>query len=197
TNPPTAAYAYGYVQSARAHNGMYTRGLGPAHHRAALHRDGRHPPHYPRSRSSRSSPSSLPPSSPARAHGDGKLMETVDYRYHDPPSRPRGAQQQKQQHHQQEALQRVLPPGFAIAAPALARSPAAVGATVSKCRFVGGSEEGDEEDEEDVQQKKVTAIHAVKVKRLGIMLSALRRACGLSKVAEKTSGRAINADMIV
>jgi len=134
-------------------------------------------------------------------------METVDYRYHDPPSRPyvswhegytlqrRGAQQQKQQHHQQEALQRVLPPGFAIAAPALARSPTAVGAAGSKCRFVGGSEEGDED--EDVQQKKVTAIHVVKVKRLDIMLSALRRACGLSKVAEKTSGRAINADMIV
>jgi len=135
-------------------------------------------------------------------------METVDYRYHDPPSRPyvswhegytlqrRGAQQQKQQHHQQEALQRVLPPGFAIAAPALARSPAAVGATVSKCGFVGGSE-GDEDEDEDVQQKKVAAIHVVKVKRLNIMLSALRRACGLSKVAEKTSGRAINADMIV
>jgi hypothetical protein len=109
------------------------------------------------------------------------MQETVDYRYHDPPSRPyvswhegytlqrRGAQQQKQQHHQQEALQRVLPPGFAIAAPALARSPAAVSATVSKCRFVGGSEESDED--EGVQQKKVTAIHVVKFKRLDVRIA--------------------------
>ncbi|KAH9991258.1 hypothetical protein BJV77DRAFT_1008482 [Russula vinacea] len=160
-NPPTPAYAYGYIQNVHAR-----RTHIPAH-RAAL--PGRHQP-YPRP--------SRPLPSPARAKvdaRDGKFMETVDYRYHDDPSsrpyvpwlegyalRGCGSQQLPQGQPQKQVQQELLPLDLTITKPALAQTPPAVATVVSKCGL-----------------KRMT-VDVVKSKRLDIALSALRRACGLS-----------------
>jgi len=122
-------------------------------------------------------------------------MKTVDYRYHDPPFRPyvpwhegytlrgRGAQQphRRQQHHQ---TQHALPLDFPISS--RAHTPPAVAAAVSKCEFIGGS---DDETDGVRRKKKTTSVDVVNIKRLDvrIMLSALGRACRLSKIASKGS----------
>ncbi|KAF8476711.1 hypothetical protein DFH94DRAFT_103683 [Russula ochroleuca] len=168
-NPPTPAYAYGYVQNVHTRRTRIParRVAPPGRHRPCPH-------------------SSRPLPSPARAKveaRDGRFMETVDYRYHDdPPLRPyvpwlegytlrgRGAQQLRQR--QQQLQKEFLPLDLTVAARAPAQTPPAVATTVSKCGFVGSSD--------DVRPKKRMTVDVVKFKRLDVALSALRRACGLS-----------------
>ncbi|KAI0306264.1 hypothetical protein B0F90DRAFT_728866 [Multifurca ochricompacta] len=84
SNPPSKAYAYGYAQNANRHHHTHVhkhkhiRGLGrciPTHRAARVHRGRSNNNNKPIPRSTRPSPSPSP---------QEKLMETVDYRFHDP-----------------------------------------------------------------------------------------------------------------
>ncbi|KAH9966154.1 hypothetical protein BJV74DRAFT_799574 [Russula compacta] len=221
-NPPARAYANGYIHSAHLHNGMHTHTHTrlPAHRAAP--RFGRHRPNpHPRFTNPLPSPSSLAKEKPktkrsgkakevAAVTQDEKFMDTVDYRYHDPPPRPYvawhegcalrrcGAQQKHQlpqQRHHRSQCEHALPPAFAIATPAFAQTPPAPSTGIPNCRIVGGPHNDDDDDDDDhvrpENETTTTIVDDVKIKRLDIMLSALRRACGLSskvKIAVKAGG---------
>ncbi|KAI0249105.1 hypothetical protein BJV78DRAFT_1230334 [Lactifluus subvellereus] len=160
-NPPSAAYAYGYVQNAHTDRQMQLK-MGLPTHR------GRYRPHYPRSTTK------SPP-----AH-DKKHMETVDYRFQESPTRPyvprRGGCSTSQGRGAQHATAaRVLVP----------TSPPAVATAYTTYRCPGVSDDdGDKKSRITIDALPATATtHSpVKVRRLGLLLSALRRPCGLSKV---------------
>ncbi|KAH9993856.1 hypothetical protein BJV77DRAFT_343978 [Russula vinacea] len=87
-NPPSPAFAYGYVRNARAQSGMHTRPPARRTVPPELHQQPRHP-------HSAKPPQPPPPQRATRAKGgavaaehDESFMESVDYRFHDPPSRP-------------------------------------------------------------------------------------------------------------
>ncbi|KAI9453982.1 hypothetical protein BJY52DRAFT_784681 [Lactarius psammicola] len=89
-NPPTHAYAYGYVQNAHAQARALTQTQVQTRLPASqLAHQGCYWP-YPRSAKSLLPSPSLPGSAPTEAtlSAPREFMETVDYRYHDPPTRP-------------------------------------------------------------------------------------------------------------
>ncbi|KAH9071110.1 hypothetical protein EDB83DRAFT_315535 [Lactarius deliciosus] len=80
-NPPTHAYAYGYVQNAHAR----ARAVTQMQTEVQTHLPASCAWPYPRTTKSLLPPPPPPASEPAPQH---EFMETVDYRYHDPPTRP-------------------------------------------------------------------------------------------------------------
>jgi len=201
-NPPSRAYAYGYVQSARTHvHRNTTRAL--AHlsaHRAAscaCHQPSPHSTRAPSPPSAWTTDAAAAAAASAAAADDEGLMETVDYRYHDPPSRRsyvpwhegytlsrQGAQQPKHHHHPHQPMQHAIPDSlFAVAAP----EPRTVATTLS--RSIGDSDLIDVRPKKTTTTMTTTTIDVVKIKRRTIVLSALRRACGLSKNAAVKQSR--------
>ncbi|KAI9453971.1 hypothetical protein BJY52DRAFT_783202 [Lactarius psammicola] len=89
-NPPTHAYAYGYVQNAHAQTRALTQTQVQTHLPASC--AAPQGCYWPNPHSAKPLLSSPPPPasapvkvSPAAPH---EFLETVDYRYHDPPTRP-------------------------------------------------------------------------------------------------------------
>ncbi|KAH9955233.1 hypothetical protein BC827DRAFT_1158330 [Russula dissimulans] len=230
-NPPSRAYAHGYVQSAHAHvhrNTTRTLARISAHRAAscACHRPSSHSTRTPSPPSAwtRDAAAAAAAAATAAVADDEGLMETVDYRYHDPPSRRsyvpwhegytlsrQGAQQPKHHHHhhhhQQQPMQHAIPDSlFAVAAP----EPRTVATTVA--RSIGDSDLIDVRPKKTTMTMTTTTIDVVKIKRRAvralafslsgnssgrltvifttqIVLSALRRACGLSKNAAVKQSR--------
>ncbi|KAF8259855.1 hypothetical protein EI94DRAFT_1812610 [Lactarius quietus] len=87
-NPPTHAYAHGYVQNAHTHTHSLTQRQTRLPAPYTVH-------HGPYQSNPRTSKTLLPPPSPAPALPEvtpiathEMFMQTVDYRYDDPPTRP-------------------------------------------------------------------------------------------------------------
>jgi hypothetical protein len=81
-NPPTDAYAHGYVQNAQTH----TRALTQRQTRLPASRTTHHESYHPNPQ--RTTKPLLPPPSPPAEATHEMFMQTVDYRYDDPPTRP-------------------------------------------------------------------------------------------------------------
>jgi hypothetical protein len=177
-NPPSPAYAFGYVRNARAQSGKHTR--PPA--RRTVPPGHQQQPQYPRP----TRPAPAPPATRAKAGAvaaehDDNLMESVDYRFHDPPSRPyvpwlegytmqgRGAQRAT------TSPDITTTTGFSDGR--LAGSAGASNYARSKKKKRTGTR---------------TTVDVMNNNRLDIVLSALRRACGLS--AKEASHRECSHD---
>lgn len=181
-NPPSPAYAYGYIRNVRAH----ARPRPRAHNSICLPARGALPPGLHEYPPSLKRSSTRPPPSPTRARtaavlaaerNSEKLMETVDYRYDDPPSRPcvpwlegytlprRGASTQRQVPYE-DSEELVLPP-FSIAEPPTAST----SARVSKCRFASSASGSDDARPSRMKRTRTragTTVDVVKINRLDV-----------------------------